>query len=350
MANYIQRPRLFDPALAYQQGQLARNQFEAGQITNALNLFNLEQAQQMAPVRQQQEIAELKTQLQSYNSAQRKAFFENVNRIQRGNDAFEAQPDWIKQQEYDRYYAMNTQLGDGNNDMPTPEEFRRDPTSLQRWRRGFDYQVGELQRDLKLTEVGTPGGLKQRAWVDPARPEYIQPVGSPMSSSPLVNVVNYPEGKMPLDKKNITATQKQIQRAEKDLDDLYNLRKQYSETYLTIPGRGRLLFDQALDHLGLLDNKEFLAKSTKFHNSTERFFNRYRKEITGAAAAIQELKQLRKNFINGDMSPTVYIASLESLIEGGRRELEAYKEQIREGVSIQPEQEVREQEVNWSDM
>jgi len=50
--------------------------------------------------------------------------------------------------------------------------------------------IGEIERDLQLTEVGAPGGQKQRAWVDPASPGYVQNVGTPYGTPTERRIVN----------------------------------------------------------------------------------------------------------------------------------------------------------------
>ena len=55
--------------------------------------------------------------------------------------------------------------------------------------------------------------------------------------------------------------------------------------------------------------REAIQLRTRFTTSVEQLFNAYRKEITGAAAAVQELERLKKSFINVDMSPTQFEAA-----------------------------------------
>jgi len=190
MPNFIQRPRLFNPAAAYQQGQANRIRDDMNQQTQQINAFNLQQDQQMAPIRQQAELLELKTNFQKLGAAQQKQALETANRVRAGATAFRNQPLPIQMQEYDRYYAMNGAMGGDDNDLPTPDEFRADPGSLERWHNQFDWQLGELQRDLKVTEVGTTGGQRQKILYDPADPNYTKPLGSAYTKKPLVGDIS----------------------------------------------------------------------------------------------------------------------------------------------------------------
>lgn len=83
--------------------------------------------------------------------------------------------------------------------------------------------------------------------------------------------------------------------------------------------------------------KEALQKRTKFINGVERLFNAYRKEITGAAAAVQELERLKKSFINADMSPSEFEAAFNEYQSELKRSLRLRRRLLREGVDPKTE-------------
>lgn len=58
-------------------------------------------------------------------------------------------------------------------------------------------------------------------------------------------------------------------------------------------------------------NKLALAQRRRFTNAVEQNFNLYRKNITGAAAAIKELEILRESFLSSDLSPTEFKAEFD---------------------------------------
>ncbi len=80
------------------------------------------------------------------------------------------------------------------------------------------------------------------------------------------------------------------------------------------------------------EDREFLKKKTKFDNGVERLFNSYRKEITGAAAAVQELDRLKKSFLNVDMAPIEFEASLEEYQAELKRTYRLRVKLLREGL------------------
>jgi hypothetical protein len=86
--------------------------------------------------------------------------------------------------------------------------------------------------------------------------------------------------------------------------------KNYSSDYLTYGGKGYGWGLKQLDKtFKWQPDKEYLQGQTKFTQATEQLFNQYRKEITGAAAAVQELERLRQSILNTDQSPAQFEAA-----------------------------------------
>lgn len=75
-----------------------------------------------------------------------------------------------------------------------------------------------------------------------------------------------------------------------------------------------------------------LEKATGYLNSVEQFFNTYRKDITGAAAAEKELKMLRDSFINGDLAPSQFKGALDQLLVKYTSEAEFNKNILNKGI------------------
>ena len=79
--------------------------------------------------------------------------------------------------------------------------------------------------------------------------------------------------------------------------------------------------------------KDHLTRKTKFTTQLNRMFNAYRKEITGAAAAVKEMKDLKNSLINEDMSATEYEAAYQSLRDEVSRTMRIKNKLLREGYS-----------------
>ncbi|WP_298981692.1 hypothetical protein [uncultured Roseibium sp.] len=117
-----------------------------------------------------------------------------------------------------------------------------------------------------------------------------------------------------------------------NLSDLHSIAELYSEEALTYQGQARGFANRQLDKVGLAspEGQEYLAQKTKFTNAVEQVFNQYRKEITGAAASVQELDRLKKSLLNTDMSPAEFRAAYGQFVEKLQRSLQiklALKEQ-----------------------
>lgn len=118
-----------------------------------------------------------------------------------------------------------------------------------------------------------------------------------------------------------------------DLTD--SLKESFNPDFLTYRGQGEQFFTAQAEKLGLepsVARKEFLKQRTTFVTQTERLFNAYRKEITGAAAAVQELDRLKKSFLNVDQSPSEFEATLDSYQEELKRTIRLRNKLLREGL------------------
>ena len=80
----------------------------------------------------------------------------------------------------------------------------------------------------------------------------------------------------------------------------------------------------------------FIEKRTNYMNTVEQVFNTYKHEITGAAAGQRELEQLRKNFLNGDMSPSEFKGALEQIVAKHKTEADIYKKALLKGTDVSP--------------
>ena len=121
--------------------------------------------------------------------------------------------------------------------------------------------------------------------------------------------------------------------------ELLDLTKQvwdsYDPEFLTYQGQGEGFFTKQAEKLGMNPGearKDFLKRRTKFVTGVERLFNAYRKEITGAAAAVQELDRLKQSFINADMSPSQFEAAFEGYQDELRRSIRLRNRLLREGL------------------
>lgn len=115
-----------------------------------------------------------------------------------------------------------------------------------------------------------------------------------------------------------------------------SVRQTFKPEFLTYLGQGEQFFTAQAEKLGMAPpeaRRQFVRERTQFVTQVERLFNAYRKEITGAAAAVQELDRLKKSFLNTDQSPTEFEATLDSYQEELRRTLRLRNRVLREGLN-----------------
>lgn len=129
--------------------------------------------------------------------------------------------------------------------------------------------------------------------------------------------------------KNIISTADQLSRLGQIKDD-------YQRDFLTYQGKFKTLTSRVLDKANLADSGQvkFLQQQTKFKNGVEQLFNQYRKEITGAAASVQELDRLKESMLNADMSPAEFEAAYEQFQSLISRSVQLKQQFLSQGVPI----------------
>lgn len=131
--------------------------------------------------------------------------------------------------------------------------------------------------------------------------------------------------------------QKDLINAEKSMLSIQTIKKRYNDQYLAYSGDLRAGYARYAEKLGisLTDaQKAFLKGRTKFRQMVQQEFNTYRKEITGAAAAVQELSDLKKSMMNTELSPTEFEGAVEVYQEATMRMLRLKRKFLREGLSV----------------
>lgn len=143
---------------------------------------------------------------------------------------------------------------------------------------------------------------------------------------------------------------------QRALRKLGGLRENFKRKYFTTKGRLGLgaskMAEEAegMPYAGVLDtvagaitgqNKEerakYIREATSYLNAVDQFFQQeYRKPITGAQAALQELKDLRSKFLSGDMSPSEAMGALDAIVIRYTSEEEYNKNVLGKGLDITP--------------
>lgn len=150
-------------------------------------------------------------------------------------------------------------------------------------------------------------------------------------------------------KSTTNALQKSLVSIEETLAVVEDLKKGFKPEYFTYAGAGKagaarvadntqgipVVEDAArylADQMG--GDEKFLGNRRAYLEQVAQSFNAYRKEITGAAAAVQELEDLKKATLNADLGPTEFKASLDLLETKVRRSRAIKRQLLREGISV----------------
>lgn len=147
------------------------------------------------------------------------------------------------------------------------------------------------------------------------------------------------QGNIPVDPKIGRDIQDQDLKDNKMLADLFRLGQDFmggafgGQTY-----QGKLLNWglEKMDKAGIGNpasdwGEKRLQQATRFKQGIEQIFNQYRKEITGAAASVQELERLKEAMMNADLSPTQFESSYNEFIAKIMRGQKIAAQMAREG-------------------
>ena len=157
-----------------------------------------------------------------------------------------------------------------------------------------------------------------------------------------VNVTINEEGKQDPTKTQRTKLQTQVLDSEKTLVKLRKIGDDLDDSFLTYQGKLGAGAGSMLDQLGVSKDTPLIGGAVKhaaearaFKNQVQQHFNAYRKEITGAAAAVAELDRLEQSFLTDkNMGPETFktvLSQMEGIYVDGIEEL---KTVLREGIDV----------------
>ena len=137
-------------------------------------------------------------------------------------------------------------------------------------------------------------------------------------------------------KKALDTSQAEVGQGQKMMRQLARIGENYSKDFLTATGRMQGFAESTLDYLGMTgpEQQKRITQRTNFIQNVEQLFQQYRKEITGAAASVQELERLKQAMINTDMSPTEFEAAYKNFLSAMQADLEAHYEILQRGIPI----------------
>jgi hypothetical protein len=135
---------------------------------------------------------------------------------------------------------------------------------------------------------------------------------------------------------NVGKAQEKVTGAIDNLSRLKDIRSTFDPQFLTYVGKGRQALLKTKERAGVsLDptEKQYLGQYRQFSEGVEQFFNQYKKDITGAAAAVAEISALKDSIINTDLSPTEFTSSYDRLVNEATRTINIQNSLLEKGLS-----------------
>lgn len=123
---------------------------------------------------------------------------------------------------------------------------------------------------------------------------------------------------------------------ENNLSRLNRIESQFVPDFLTFGGKIGAKISSLKSKAGLgvqPEAKEFLKRRRMFTQNINQLFNAYRKEITGAAASVQELESLKKAMLSEDLSPIEFEGAFAEFKSELLRSNRLTRRILREGIT-----------------
>lgn len=149
------------------------------------------------------------------------------------------------------------------------------------------------------------------------------------------------KGNQPLSQAVKSTLQKGVLDSYENLVKLDSISENFDPSYFTTYGVAKAATGALLDRTFGVSSEDdptgsvnFNAKRTVAVAEIDMLFNQYRKEITGAAAAVKELEALKKSYLNSERGPEATMAMLKNLQRIGQHGYETKKLNLREGLAV----------------
>lgn len=207
---------------------------------------------------------------------------------------------------------------------PLPQDKSATPTELQKLiqaRDALDPNDPNRQAyDARINKISQPSGGQSFS--------YTAPDGS---------MVSFGSGAAAseLQKPNAREVEERIISNGESLARLKTIKDNYNRDFLTYQGRFNNIKNAIKSKAGMNlsdEDRALLRQRRRFTQGVNTEFNAYRKLITGAAAAVQELESLKKAMISEDLSPDEFEAAFDEYSSELGRSIRIRNRLLREGL------------------
>jgi len=189
---------------------------------------------------------------------------------------------------------------------------------------GEGYEVGTELNKKKLKEKFESSGVNTTVNVNTGSREAVDTDGFQL-----------------LSKTQHSKMQADLLSTNKQLTKLQTIKDKFNPEHFGAYGEGRAAFGGFLDYMGINedtylggDSVAFAAKRNLSQAEIGQLFNVYRKEVTGAAAAIAELAAIEKVYLNSKKGPAATLVMLNDLIRVTTETQSTQKETLKRGIRV----------------
>jgi len=149
------------------------------------------------------------------------------------------------------------------------------------------------------------------------------------------------DGYQYLSKTQHSKMQEDLISTDKQLTKLQTIKDKFDPKHFGAYGEGRAAWGGFLDYMGIDeetymggDTVAFAAKRNLSQAEIGQLFNVYRKEVTGAAAAVAELASIEKVYLNSKKGPAATLVMLDALIRVATETQSMQRETLKRGVRV----------------
>ena len=144
-----------------------------------------------------------------------------------------------------------------------------------------------------------------------------------------------------LSSKQHSKMQEDLISTQSQLTKLQTIKDKFNPDHFGAYGEGRAAWGGFLDYMGIDedtymggDSVAFAAKRNLSQAEIGQLFNVYRKEVTGAAAAVAELASIEKVYLNSKKGSAATLVMLDSLIRVATETQSVQQETLKRGVRV----------------
>lgn len=149
------------------------------------------------------------------------------------------------------------------------------------------------------------------------------------------------DGYQYLSKTQHSKMQEDLISTDKQLTKLQTIKDKFDPKHFGAYGEGRAAWGGFLDYMGIDeetymggDTVAFAAKRNLSQAEIGQLFNVYRKEVTGAAAAVAELASIEKVYLNSKKGPAATLVMLDALIRVAAETQSMQRETLKRGIRV----------------